>query len=172
MSEDIRQLINRYRRAGILIDTNVLLLYFVGNFDINLIPQFKRTLQFTVEDYQTLLLIIRQFQKIVTTPNILTEVSNLSGQLPEQVKRPTRSLYFKKFAEGLTILEEQYRESLQIANGTHFTKLGLTDAGIFGIAKDKYLVLTDDFRLSQTLQKDNIDCLNFNHVRPLGWSNR
>jgi hypothetical protein len=57
MSEEIQRLVGRYARKGILIDTNILLLYFVGNFDQDLISSFKRTLQFTVEDYNTLLLL-------------------------------------------------------------------------------------------------------------------
>src|SRR5262249_40593359 len=148
MIETIRQLINRYRQAGLLIDTNILLLYFIGSFDSALISRFKKTQQFVVEDYRTLLLLIRQFQKIVTTPNILSEVSNLSGQLPEQAKEPLRSSYFKKFAEQLSILDEHYLQSRQVANDTYFLKLGLTDVAISHLARGKYLVLTDDFRLS------------------------
>ena len=44
------------------------------------------------------------------------------------------------------------------------------DTGILRLARGKYLVLTDDFRLSQYLQKMEIDVLNFNHIRPLGWT--
>ncbi|MBM4257679.1 MAG: hypothetical protein FJ147_17530 [Deltaproteobacteria bacterium] len=172
MNESLPQLISRYRQAGLLIDTNILLLYFVGRFDSALIPRFKKTQQFVVEDYRTLLVLIRQFQKIVTTPNILTEVSNLSGQLPEQTKEPLRSAYFKKFAEQLTVLDEHYLQSRQVAGDTHFLKLGLTDVAIYQLAKGKYLVLTDDFRLSQILTKENVDCINFNHIRPLGWPTR
>ncbi len=50
-----------------------------------------------------------------------------------------------------------------------FAKFGLTDAAIAEIAAKKYLVLTDDFRLSQSLQAAGIDALNFNHVRDAYW---
>jgi hypothetical protein len=77
MNDEIQRLVVRYARKGILIDTNILLLYFLGSFDQDLIPSFKRTVQFTVEDYNTLLLLLQMFDRLVTTPNILTEVSNL-----------------------------------------------------------------------------------------------
>jgi hypothetical protein len=81
------------------------------------------------------------------------------------------SAYFQKFAEHLTLLDEHYVESHKVTTHQHFTKFGLIDAGIFAVVKGKYLVLTDDFRLSQSLQKERIACINFNHIRILGWSN-
>ncbi len=161
-------LINRYRQRGVLIDTNILLLYFVGSFSENLIPVFKRTMQFTIEDYHLLLRLIGQFRARITTPSILTEVSNLSGQLNQSL----HAAYFQKFAEHLTLLEEHYIESRKVTTHQYFTKLGLTDAGIFTVVKGKYLVLTADFPLSQSLRKEGIACLNFNHIRTLGWSTR
>ena len=86
MSNYIIELLQRYRGKGVLLDTNILLLYFVGAFNPEEIPRFKRTKMFTVEDHDTLVGILGYFEKIVTTPNILTEVSNLSGQLAEHLK--------------------------------------------------------------------------------------
>lgn len=79
-------LLESYRQKGILVDTNILLLYFVGSVNPKRISQFKRTNQFNVDDFQLLVQILGYFQKIVTTPNILTEVSNLTGQLTEPEK--------------------------------------------------------------------------------------
>ena len=165
MIEQIREMVARYVQKGILVDTNILLLYFVGSFDPNLISSFKRTLQFTVEDFDTLLLLLDPFDKFITTPNILTEVSNLSGQLGE----PARTPFFQTLAEKFILMEERYIESSDAAQQEEFVKLGLTDTGILKLSKDQYLVLTDDFRLSQFLQKKDVDVINFNHVRVLGW---
>lgn len=166
MIEHIRQLIARYAQHGIFVDTNILLLYLIGCFDPDLISRFKRTRQFTAEDFNTLLLLLRPFNKFVTMPNVLTEVSNLSGQLGE----PAKSLYFQMFGARIALMEEYYIESGKAAKQSDFIRMGLTDAGIFELAKDQYLVLTDDFRLSQSLQKKGVDVINFNHIRPLGWS--
>ncbi len=163
--EDIHKLIASYIRKGILIDTNVLLLYFIGSFNPSLIPRFKRTIQFTIEDYNTLLILLYPFENLITTPNILTEVSNLSGQLSE----PARTPYFQFFAEKIADMQEQYIDSATAGEQKQFPKIGLTDTGILEVSRKQYLVLTDDFRLSQTLLKNEIDVINFNHVRVLGW---
>lgn len=165
MIEEIRKLIARYTRKGILIDTNILLLYFIGSFDPYLISRFKRTIQFTVEDYSTLLILLYPFEKLITTPNILTEVSNLSGQLGE----PARTLFFRFFAEKIAGIEEHYIDSVRAAEQDQFHKLGLTDTGILELSSKQYLTLTDDFHLSQILQTKDLDVINFNHVRVLGW---
>ena len=161
MIERLRQLIALYARKGILIDTNILLLYFVGTFDPDRILSFKRTAQFTLEDYRTLLLLLRPFERIVTTPNILTEVGNLSDKLGAS--------YLQLFAEQIGLMEEHYIDSRGIVAQEEFTRIGLTDTGIIHLSRSEYLVLTDDFPLSQRLEKNGLDVINFNHIRPLGW---
>ncbi len=165
MNEYITELLRRYGRAGALLDTNVLLLYFVGLFDPELIPVFKRTKMFTVEDYSTLVAILNHFKRIVTTPNILTEVSNFSGQLPEHLKHD----YFEKFASGITLLDEHYLRSDEISEMRAFKRFGLTDAGIIHLVKDNYLIITANFKLAQYLQKEGVDALNFNYIRIINW---
>jgi rRNA-processing protein FCF1 len=165
MNVYIDELIQRYRRKGILVDTNILLLYCIGAVNKNEISIFKRTKQFVPEDYDTLLGLLNNFESIVTTPNILTEVSNLSGQLKDNLKLT----YFNFFKENIKLLKEEYVPSLQAANIPEFSRFGLTDAAIINHAKGKYLVLTEDFHLSQYLQHEGIDAINFNHLRPFFW---
>ena len=159
------ELLYRYKNKGILIDTNLLLVYFVGSYDSARIPRFKRTMAFTVEDFYTLLEVFRFFDKVVTTPNILTEVNSLSNQLPEDI----RPLYYSEVSKHIAILEEQYITSIRISSLEHFKKFGLTDSGIVDLVKDKYLVLTDDLKLAIYLQNVGIDAINFNNIRTLNW---
>lgn len=166
MISEINSLLARYRQKGILIDTNILLLYFVGAINRERISQFKRTQQFVPEDYDTLLEIINYFRgKVVTTPNILTEVNSLANQLGE----PERSQCFTRFALDISILEEFYTKSTIVVQHDKFFKFGLTDCGILNLVKDRYLVLTDDLRLANYLQKEGIDTVNFNNIRVYGW---
>ena len=79
-------LIGLYKAKGLLIDTNLLLLYFIGTYDPDRIPRFKRTMSFTVDEFLLLDAIFTNFDKVITTPNILTEISNLSGQLPGDLR--------------------------------------------------------------------------------------
>lgn len=165
MKDEISSLFARHWQKGILIDTNILLLYFVGTVNRERISRFKRTQQFIPEDYDLLIQILNYSQKIVTTPNILTEVNSLANQLGE----PERSQCFTIFADSISKLEESYMASKTIATNERFTKFGLTDCGIFNLAKNRYLVLTDDLKLAVYLQKEAIDTINFNNIRAYGW---
>lgn len=165
MKEFIRSLFQKYKQKGILIDTNILLLWFVGSVNRSRISQFNRTEKFLPEDYDLLLQILSYFSKIVTTPNILTEVNSLVNQLGE----PERSQCFSIFAQFFTRLDEFYIESKNAAIQDNFAKYGLTDCGIVMLAKNKYLVLTDDLKLANYLQKVGIDTINFNNIRTYGW---
>lgn len=159
------EIFSRYRNKGILIDSNLLLLYFIGKYNKTLIQRFKRTQKYVTEDYELLTAFIKDFTKIITTPNILTEVSNLSGNLENDVK--TR--YFFEFAEQLEVLDEFYTPSRDIGKLEHFKKYGLTDSGIVHLVKGKYLVLSDDLPLVNYLQSKGVDAINFNNLRTLNW---
>ncbi|MDX2232391.1 MAG: PIN domain-containing protein [Leptolyngbyaceae cyanobacterium bins.349] len=166
MSDNIRSLFAQYRQKGILIDTNILLLYFVGSVNRDRISRFNRTEKFIPEDYDTLLEIIRFFPKRVTTPNILTEVNSLSNQLGE----PERSNCLSIFAKSISLLDEHYIDSCTISERPEFVRFGLTDCGILEAAQNQYLVLTDDLKLSVHLQSQGVDVVNFNNIRVLNWS--
>jgi rRNA-processing protein FCF1 len=150
-----------FRRDGLLIDSNLLLLLFVGLYDRARIEKFKRTSQFTVEDFELLLAFIQRFKLLVTTPSILTEVSNLLGQLPGNLKVS----FYEHFAEAIKVLYEHYTPSRELGNDKAFPTFGLTDTAILQAASEKYLVLTDDFRLSQYLEHKHVAVVNFNHLR-------
>jgi hypothetical protein len=159
-------LVERHLRGSILLDANLLLLYEIGRFSETAIRNFPHTKQYTIEDYRLLAKFLRLFRSVVTTPNILTEVSNLSGKLNE--------VNLKAFREGfkstIDVLEEQYCASELAARSSAFLKFGLTDAGIASLCTKEFLVLTDDLPLAQWLASKGVDVLNFNHIRQKGWS--
>jgi len=166
-NEYIGSLFVRYKGRGILIDANLLLLYFVGMYDPRMILSFKRTRVFVPEDFDLLLRFFSYFGKVVTTPNILTEVNGFSNHLPENIKPQ----YYSEFGKQISVLEEEYTASAKICSLDHFSKFGLTDSGIIDLVRGKYLVLTQDFKLANYLQNAGIDAINFNHIRTLNWNN-
>jgi len=153
--------INAYKDKGLLIDTNLLLLFFVGLHNRKSIQRFKRTRQFIPEDFDCLTSLIQLFKQVVTTPSVLTEASNLLGQLPEAI----RFSVFQRFSLAIQRFQENFTPSRELAQERYFPKFGLTDAGIVHGAKGKFLVLTDDFRLAGYLERHGIDVVNFNHLR-------
>lgn len=165
MKEYYLEIIESNRKNGLLIDTNLLLLLFVGTFDLPYVEKYKRTAQFAREDFLLLMHIAGQFPKLYTTPLILAEANSLSNQLPENKKEQ----YYKVFAGQLEILEETYIDSLTISKQKGFYKFGLTDANIVAIANNKILVITADFPLANYLERLKLPVINFNHLRGLLW---
>ena len=162
--EQLANLLGRYKRLGVLVDANLLLLFVLGQYDPTQIETYKRTRKYTREDFHLVAHLLEYFDVVATTPHILTEVSNLAGYLPDRVK----GTYFDTFALHITPLAEEYVTSAALVQGPNFRGLGLADAAIIEAART-YLVFTDDFPLANTLQWLGRDVLNFNHIRMLTW---
>ena len=163
--EHLQSLIEKYRQLGLVIDSNLLLLYLIGKFEPSLIRSFRRTQQFSEAEFQLLTRFVGLFVKVLTLPNILTEVSNLAGQLPENTALEFR----ESFRESIHLLDERYCESNVAVAQPMFSRVGLTDAALASVSAQRHLVLTDDFRLTGLLAKHGIDVINFNHIRVLAW---
>lgn len=163
MIDHTESLLRKYFSKGILVDTNILLLLFVGELNRKRIAKFKRTEQFTPQDYDLLIDLLQSFILIATTPTILTEVNSLLNQLGE----PERSDCYKIFADGVAaLLQETYVPSQKISSSDwSFLKYGLTDCSIAELTQNKYLVLTDDFKLVYYLNSRGVDAVNFNNLR-------
>jgi hypothetical protein len=161
----IASLIAKYRTGSLVVDTNLLILYLVGNFNPDRISSFKRTQVYSQEDFYTLKSLVRHFSSVVTTPNILTEVSNLSSSLSQQFEHKI----FTPFQKLIASLTEEYVQSIAASRHESFVRFGLTDSVIWELAKRDYLVLTDDFPLFGYLQSHRIDAINFNHIRSERW---
>jgi len=150
----------RYRSKGV-IDTNLLLLFVVGAFDRKEIGRFRRTTKFLPEDFDLLVRFMGFFQSVVTTPHILTEVSNLAGQIGDHVKGGV----FAKLAQGVVEFQEEHVSTVELTTQPSFVRFGVTDTAVLHHARGRFLVLTDDFPLSQYLQHHGVDVVNFNHLR-------
>jgi len=128
----------------VLVDTNLLLLLYVGGYDRSLVERFSRTAdRFVSSDYDTLDGVLGRFTRIVTTPYILAEVSNLLGLIGGRARKGC----FELFARSIRTLAEQQVPSTRLAQTEQFVSLGITDSSILEVAAAPYLVLTDDFRL-------------------------
>ncbi len=51
---NVATLVNKHRANGLLIDTNLLVLYLVGRTNKHRIEVFKRTSTYTIQDYELL----------------------------------------------------------------------------------------------------------------------
>jgi hypothetical protein len=159
----IEAYIKQYRRKGIIVDTNFLLLALIGG--TSSIVEFKRTRGYSDADYQLLLKVIDQFEKLVSTPHILAEVSNLTNGLHGNKLRD----FYATLKNSLSTIIEVHHPALDISRDYELSPYGLTDVGIVAAAKDNYLVLTDDLRVAGFAHQHCVDVVNFNHIREASW---
>ncbi|WP_124369426.1 MULTISPECIES: PIN domain-containing protein [unclassified Pseudomonas] len=159
----IEAYIKQYRRKGLIVDTNLLLLALIGG--TSSIVAFKRTRGYSDDDYQLLLKVIDQFEKLVATPHILAEVSNLTNGLHGSKLRD----FYSTLKNSLSTIIEIHNPALAISRDYELSPYGLTDVGIVAAAKDNYLVLTDDLRVAGFAHQHCVDVVNFNHIREASW---
>jgi hypothetical protein len=162
---DAGALIAKHQARGVLVDSNLLVLFLVGTVNKRRILEFKRTQNFTIEDFDLLARLIAGFGRLIATPHVLAQVSDLTD-LPGKERLKIRRL-FKSVVEQM---EEYYELSRVLVSDPIFERLGLTDAAIATVCSRGILVLTADVELQLAVQRQGADALNFNHVRPLGWS--
>jgi hypothetical protein len=162
MSSHQERLVEKYKSKGILIDANLALLYLVGGYDLRLVGdgKYKKLSKYNEEDYRILLRLKNVFKKAVTTPHVLTEVSNLTNDLPEN----TKSACLKKFYETFVKIDELTIPSMDVAQRADFHFLGLTDSALALVSK-QFLIVTDDARLVQKMSESRLEALNFSHLR-------
>ena len=161
---DARALIEKHQARGVLVDSNLLVLFLVGMVNKRRILEFKRTQSFTIEDFDLLARLIVWFGRLIATPHVLGQVSDLAD-LPGKERLQIRRL-FKSVIERM---EESYDLSRVLVSDPIFERLGLTDAAIATVCSRGVLVLTADLELQLAVQRQGADALNFNHVRPLAW---
>lgn len=167
MSDEVASRIQRHLRSGVLVDTNLLLVYFIGLYDrisgYQAINSFRYTKgKYSTGDFNLLFTLLERFNSQVVTPHILTEVSNMLGHLSD----PARETCFELLKRTIPSLHEHSVSSERLSEDEAFTKFGITDTSILEAA-EPYLVLTDDHRLAGYLDKIGIDALNFQHIKLL-----
>ncbi|MDX2181475.1 MAG: hypothetical protein SFV18_17910 [Bryobacteraceae bacterium] len=149
----------RRKNHSVLLDTNVLLLWIVGSYlGYREVEQFSRLSDsgLTTADFKLLAELIDGFE-ILTTPNVLTESSNLLEKVPNG-RHALR--------EASRDWPETFVPSRVAMDRPEYRYLGLTDAAILETGlRRKCLVLTTDAVLERDLSKAGVDAVNFNHVK-------
>ncbi len=152
-------------KSGLLIDTNLLVFYTVGTVNQSRIENFKRTSQYSEQDYELLLRVIQKITPLYTVAHVMAEVSNLTD-----LSGPERLLARHVLKEMLSILQEPEMPSARAVQSRPYENHGLADAAIATVALEhKCAVLTDDLDLYIALTREGISAINFNHLRAQEW---
>lgn len=150
-------LFNRYKGKRVLLDSNLLLLLFIGGFSADLIGSCQRTSSYTERHLILLVKLLRRFSKVVTTPHVLTEVSNLAGS---SLYGQTKLAWFSYFSREVPKLDELFAESKILARENEFAIFGITDTALKMMPEDTIL-MTEDRRLAGYLRSKELPALHF-----------
>ena len=145
---------------SLLLDTNVLLLYLVGNADASKLGG-KRLQDFDRADLERLNGYVTRRTQFVSLPNILTETSNFIGSGKQELITGGSLL----LAQFCARAKEIYVESSRVVELPVFQRLGLTDSAVWKIADSGVKVLTCDHALHGFLNDKGIDVVNLHHFR-------
>jgi len=145
----------------IFVDTNALVVLIVGLIDTSLISSHRRTSIYEKVDFENLTYLIGDLDKIVTTPNVLTEVDNLLNNF----QKGHRWAYFQVIKDLISNSTEQFIESKLCLNSTAFFDLGLTDTGILEICKACDFLITGDSKLADYASAFGIKVVDLVKIR-------
>lgn len=161
MFKEAHSLLLKFGKEGVFFDTNLMIVLVIGSYDISRLTTFKRTLAFGPPEFRLLMALANRCERRLTTPNILTEVDNLSRQMPSG----EHAAVSQHFAKLVSEMFEIYEESQSHLGGELHGKLGLTDAVLIEQA-ESHLVVTADFPLANRIEAMGRNVINFNHLRP------
>ena len=165
LDKQLLSLANRHGARGILLDTNVLLLLLFAVYQPTMIGR-KRLEKYSADDGALLVQYVGRFRRILTTPHVLAETSNLVRQI---VNGRLRTELFAKlhpqFCLSLPDSFEQCTVDGRHIDGELFGRLGLTDSGLAALVQTEQLLLTDDLDLYVAANSNGGIAINFTHMR-------
>lgn len=174
--DEIKKYIFNYNPDGLILDTNILILLLIGNYDKNLIetypPLTDTGKSYTVDDFKVLSEILGFFKTLVITPQILSELSSL-------VIKPTNGLYDAVRDKYISSIVARLRNSQERFHKSRFLwdleikilrDYGFTDMNLIGLSKNKKLpILTDDLPFyiyaQQTIPIMNYQTIKYAYLR-------
>jgi hypothetical protein len=162
-------LINRFRGKGILVDTTLLLLFFVGTYNPSILERgaFDQLAAYSLEDFKILCNLTSLFAAHVTVLYVLAEVSNWIWYL----LRSHEIECLSGFATAVHSYKEWTADSFELAGNAVFPYLGLTYTALASLAED-FLVAADDARMIAHLNRMGKEGLNINHLRQELWASQ
>jgi predicted nucleic acid-binding protein len=141
----------------VIIDTNIFILFLVGQINENKIGNYTRNSLYTKEDYYFLLNILSNYDRIITSPNILTEVDNILNRITGEDKYKYLILVKTIYKQTM----EKYIKTETISQNWYFDALGITDSAILMMAKESELLISGDSSLCDYAKSLNIKIFDF-----------
>jgi hypothetical protein len=158
--------IRKYLRAGIAVDSGLLILLTVGQYDKSYIAQFKVTSLWDGTDYELLANFVGHFRNIIISPHVLAELSNHSFKVPQRRLAP----YLDVFVRLADHFEEVMATKNAVLAHAYPKQVGVADTGlIISCLKGPYFLLTSDRKLRGIAGKCGVDAMHFDELRGYSW---
>jgi predicted nucleic acid-binding protein len=141
----------------VIIDTNIFILFLAGQINENRIKNYTRNSLYTKDDYYFLLNILSRYDRIITSPNILTEVDNILNRLTGEDKYKYLLLVKRIYIQTI----EKYIKTDTVSKNWYFDTLGITDSVILMMAKESELLISGDSSLCDYAKSLNIKTFDF-----------
>lgn len=151
------------RSRGLALDANLAILLLIGTCRRQDVGKHRRLQTFTPEDVDLLTRLCASARRLETTPHVLTEISDLLGDVGRGRNAP-ELIAFKRYCQ---VWNEFWKAARHLAEMPTFEALGLADSGLIALAKNGCAVATIDWQLANRLDHERLPVINFNYLRDL-----
>ena len=165
MRDDLFEKLQSFEPRGILLDTNLLVVYIVAITDIRKVGIAKRTEAYGESDALFLLKLLPRYAKRFTTPGILAEATNLLQTFFNALPAAATEWLRDALREDLNLTEERHVPANTLAQDDALLRYGFTDLAVAALAGEQMIVLTADAPLARLLEIRRLPCVNYNHIR-------
>jgi hypothetical protein len=165
MLNELFRLLNSFEPRGILLDTNLLVVYIVGLTDLGKVGVVRRTEAYEPKDARFLLQLLPRYATRFTTPGILAEATNLLRPFFDKLAIERRTTVQSSLREELRLTEEVFIPAKELAQDDALLRYGFTDLAVAALAGRQMIVLTADAPLAQLLESRQLPCVNYNQIR-------
>lgn len=169
--DDIGKFILKYQPEGIIIDTKILILFLVGSYDPTFIENCEllnnSNEKYSTSDFELLKKIFHYFKKLVITPQVIAELSNLS--ITKNIYGDRLMPYLQTVVKFFKLkeVEEHYQKSdcLWEMELKVISLYGLIDMTMFELSKQtKMPILTDDLPF-YVHSYEKVPIIKFKHIK-------
>jgi hypothetical protein len=149
--------------TALALVTNILLLWIVGAATGRVLG--KRLRSYSEVDLPILQTCIEGHHRLIVTPNVWTEVSNIWDFGIDGLARRTIQ---QTLSDAIQSSLEIAKASREAAADPDFDRLGLTDCAWLAVLDRDTTLLTDDVALCDTALSRGLKAVNFTRLRDFG----
>lgn len=144
------------RVTQLLLDSSLLLILAVGKLEPHRLGRDSRLKTYTPADYEFLRAYSSMFPARVTTPHVLTEVSNHLDIIDQRLLPALTAVL-----SDWNPLRESWTPASALVTRDEYRSVGLADTAIISAARPKTVVLTSDRDLWSELVKQRRNALHY-----------